>query len=145
VTRVLVIDDHPIVLQGSMQLLESAGADEIEQPASASEGFRLYRKRKPDVIVVDLAMQAGSVNGLAFLRRLRRIDQQTPVLVLTMHRDPIVVGRALEAGATGYVLKDAPPKNSCWRLRRCGMAHPTLAKTCQRVPRRKKGRLVAAL
>jgi two-component system invasion response regulator UvrY len=62
------------------------------------------------VIVVDLAMQAGSLNGLAFLRRLRRFDQQTPVLVLTMHRDPIVVGRTLEAGASGYVLKDAPPE-----------------------------------
>jgi DNA-binding NarL/FixJ family response regulator len=62
------------------------------------------------VIVVDLAMQAGALSGLSFIRRLRRIDQETPVLVLTMHRDPMVVGRALELGASGYVLKDAPPE-----------------------------------
>ncbi len=109
-TRVLIIDDHPIVLQGCKKLLESAGAEVIDQAQSASQGFRLYRKHKPDVIVVDLAMQAGSLSGLSFVRRLRRIDAETPVLVLTMHRDPMVVGRALELGATGYVLKDAPPE-----------------------------------
>ncbi len=110
VTHVLLIDDHPIVLQGCKKLLESAGADDVDQAQSASEGFRLYRRRKPDVIVVDLAMQAGALNGLSFVRRLRRIDTETPVLVLTMHRDPVVVSRALELGASGYVLKDAPPE-----------------------------------
>jgi DNA-binding NarL/FixJ family response regulator len=109
-THVLLIDDHPIVLQGCKKLLEDAGAQEVDEALSASAGFRLYRKRKPDVIVVDLAMQAGALSGLSFLRRLRRIDQETPVLVLTMHRDPMVVGRALELGASGYVLKDAPPE-----------------------------------
>lgn len=109
-TRVLLIDDHPIVLQGCKKLLEGAGADEVDQAQSASEGFQLYRRQKPDVIVIDLAMQAGALSGLSFLRRLRRIDPQTPVLVLTMHRDPMIVGRALELGASGYVLKDAPPE-----------------------------------
>jgi len=110
VTRVLLIDDHPIVLQGCKKLLEGAGADEVDQAQSASEGFRIYRQQKPDVIVIDLAMQAGALSGLSFLRRLRRIDTATPVLVLTMHRDPMIVGRALELGASGYVLKDAPPE-----------------------------------
>jgi DNA-binding NarL/FixJ family response regulator len=55
-------------------------------------------------------MQAGALNGLSFVRRLRRIDTETPVLVLTMHRDPVVVSRALELGASGYILKDAPPE-----------------------------------
>ena len=109
-TRVLLIDDHPIVLQGCKKLLEGAGADEVDQAQSASEGFRIYRQQKPDVIVVDLAMQAGALSGLSFLRRLRRIDTETPVLVLTMHSDPMIVGRALELGANGYVLKDAPPE-----------------------------------
>jgi DNA-binding NarL/FixJ family response regulator len=109
-TYVLLIDDHPIVLRGCKQLLEGAGADEVDEAQSASEGFRLYRRRKPDVIVVDLAMQAGALSGLSFVRRLRRIDQETPMLVLIMHRDPMIVGRALELGASGYVLKDAPPE-----------------------------------
>ncbi len=109
-TRVLVIDDHPIVLQGCRQLLEDVGVEHIQQAQSLADGFRLYRTQKPDVIIVDLAMHSGSLGGLSFIRRLRLYDQQTPILVFTMHSDPVIVSRALEVGATGYVLKDTPPE-----------------------------------
>ncbi len=105
-TRVLVIDDHPIVLQGCRQLLEDAGVEQIVQAESLADGFRLYRTQKPDVIIVDLAMRTGALGGLSFIRRLRLHDQKTPILVFTMHSDPVIVSRALEGGATGYVLKD---------------------------------------
>ena len=105
-TRVLVIDDHPIVLQGCRQLLEDAGVEQIVEAQSLADGFRLYRMQKPDVIIVDLAMRTGALGGLSFIRRLRLHDQRTPILVFTMHSDPVIVSRALEVGATGYVLKD---------------------------------------
>lgn len=104
-TRVLVIDDHPIVLQGCRQLLEDAGVDNIVEAQSLADGFRLYRVQRPDVIIVDLAMRTGALGGLSLIRRLRLHDQRTPVLVF-MHSDPVIVSRALEVGATGYVLKD---------------------------------------
>jgi len=107
VTRVLLIDDHPIVLQGCRSILEGAWADEVDQAQSASEGFRSYRQRKPDVIVVDLAMRKGSLGGLSFIRWFRRVDERTPILVLTLHRDPLIVSSAFELGANGYLLKDA--------------------------------------
>jgi DNA-binding NarL/FixJ family response regulator len=110
VTRVLIIDDDPIVLQGCRRLLEVSGVKQIVQARSVTEGFHLYRSQKPDVIIVDLAMRTGVLNGLSFLRRLRLHDQKTPVLVFTMHSDPIIVSRALEIGANGYVLKDAAPQ-----------------------------------
>ena len=106
---VLVIDDHPIVLQGLKQLLEDAGVNQVHQAQRLVDGFRLYRTRKPDVIIVDLSMHTGARDGLSFIRRLRLHDQQTPILVLTMHSDPVIVSRALKAGATGYVVKDASP------------------------------------
>ena len=106
-TRVFVIDDHPVVLRGCREILVNAGATEIVQAQSVAEGFQLYRKRKPDLIIVDLAMRSGVLNGLSFVRRLRMHDQQMPLLVFTMHSDPIIVSRALELGANGYVLKDA--------------------------------------
>jgi two-component system, NarL family, invasion response regulator UvrY len=109
-TRVLVVDDHPIILEGCVQLLKAAGASQIMQAQTAIEGFRLYRTQKPDVVIVDLAMRTGTLNGLSFLRRLRLHDQETPVLVFTMHSDPVIVSRALELGATGYVLKDTSPE-----------------------------------
>jgi two-component system, NarL family, invasion response regulator UvrY len=106
VTRVLVIDDHPIVLQGFRQLLEDIGVEKIVQAQSVDEGFHLYRTQQPDLIIIDLALQTGALGGLSFIRRLRLHDQRTPVLVFTMHSDPVIVSRALEVGATGYVLKD---------------------------------------
>jgi len=109
-TRVLVIDDHPIVLQGCRQLLEDVGVKHVHQAQSLADGFRAYRTQKPDVIIVDLAMHSGSLGGLSFIRRLRLHDPNTPILVFTMHSDPVIVSRALEVGATGYVLKDTPPE-----------------------------------
>jgi DNA-binding NarL/FixJ family response regulator len=109
-TRVLIIDDHPIVLQGCRQLLEDSGVTKIIQAQGVAEGFHLYRAHKPDVVIVDLAMRSGVLNGLSFVRRLRLHDADTPLLVFTMHSDPIIVSRALELGANGYVLKDAPPE-----------------------------------
>lgn len=108
-TRVLVIDDHPIVLRGCRQLLEGVGVSQFLEAESVAEGFHLYRTQKPDVLILDLAMRTGTLNGLSFLRRLRVHDTEIPVLVFTMHSDPIIVSRALELGATGYVLKDSSP------------------------------------
>ena len=118
-SRVLVIDDHPIVLQGVKQLLENAGVNQIYQARSLADGFRLYRTQKPNVIIVDLTIGTGALSGLSFIRRLRLLDQQTPILVLTMHSDPVIVSRALEVGATGYVLKDTSSMKSWKPFRGC--------------------------
>jgi two-component system invasion response regulator UvrY len=126
-TRVLVIDDHPIVLQGCRHLLEDIGVEQIIQAQSLTDGFRLYRARKPDVIIVDLAMHTGSLGGLSFIRRLRVYDQQTPILVFTMHSDPVIVSRALKVGATGYVLKDAPPEEVQTAFRKVRENRPYLS------------------
>lgn len=105
--KVLVIDDHPIVIQGCRRLLEDAGVDEMLVATCPSEGFRLHRNKRPDMIIVDLAMQSATLGGLSFIRRLRLHDQNTPILVLSMHSDHLIVSRALELGANGYLLKDS--------------------------------------
>ena len=79
-TQVLVIDDHPIVLEGCRQLLKFAGVKRIVQTQSLADGFRLYRSKKPDLIIVDLAMRTGALGGLSFIRRLRLHDTRTPIL-----------------------------------------------------------------
>ncbi|MEG6509025.1 response regulator transcription factor [Methyloligella sp. 2.7D] len=107
-TEVLIIDDHPIVLEGTKQLLKFAGVKGIVQSHSLAEGFRLYRAKKPDVIIVDLALRTGALGGLSFIRRLRLHDRRTPILVFSMHNDPFIVSRALKIGANGYILKDTP-------------------------------------
>ena len=106
-TSVLIIDDHPIVLQGCRRMLEDAGVKTVLEARDAASGYRLYRRHRPDVVIVDLAMQEGGLRGLDVIRRMRSHDQRSRILVFSMHSDPIIAARALEAGATGYVLKDS--------------------------------------
>jgi two-component system, NarL family, invasion response regulator UvrY len=106
-TSVLIIDDHPIVLQGCRRMLEDAGVKTVLEARDATSGYRLYRRHHPDVVIVDLAMQGGGLGGLEVIRRMRSHDPRARILVFSMHSDPIIAARALEAGATGYVLKDS--------------------------------------
>ena len=106
-TSVLIIDDHPIVLQGCRRMLEDAGVNTVLEARDAASGYRLYRRHHPDVVIVDLAMQGSGLGGLDVIRRMRSHDPRSRILDFSMHSDPIIAARALEAGATGYVLKDS--------------------------------------
>ena len=106
-TSVLVIDDHPIVLQGCRRMLADAGVAAVLEASDAPSGYRLYRRHRPDVVIVDLAMQGSGLAGLPLIQRINAHNPRTRILVFSMHSDPIIVTRALQAGATGYVLKDS--------------------------------------
>ena len=110
-TSVLIIDDHPIVLQGCRRMLEDAGVDSRARSARCQpRATGSTAGHRPDVVIVDLAMQGSGLGGLALIRRISAHDPRTRILVFSMHADPIIVTRALEAGATGYVLKDTRPR-----------------------------------
>jgi two-component system, NarL family, invasion response regulator UvrY len=105
-TKVLVIDDHPIILEGCRQLLQSAGIGEVLIADSIASGYRAFRRHNPNVVIVDLALQDKSLAGLDLIRRLGLAGSKTGILVFSMYGDPIIVSRALQAGATGYLVKD---------------------------------------
>jgi two-component system, NarL family, invasion response regulator UvrY len=105
-TKILVIDDHPIVLQGVCRVLEDAGVEEVVTAANLIDGLKAYRAERPDIILVDLAIKKAALVGLTFIRRLRALDKRTPIVVLTMHDDPMIASQALRLGANGYILKD---------------------------------------
>ncbi|HEY9215789.1 MAG TPA: response regulator transcription factor [Ancylobacter sp.] len=117
---VLVIDDHPIVLQGCARILEAQGPVNVLAAVCMADGFRLYRQKNPNLIIVDLTMNTGLLSGLSFIRRMRVINRSIPILVLSMHRDPVVVRRALQAGASGYVLKDSAAEDLLKAIQRVG-------------------------
>src|SRR5258708_22916626 len=106
-TSVLIIDDHPIVLQGCRRMLEDAGIKTVLEARDATSGYRLYRRHHPDVVIIDLAMQGGGLRGLDVIRRMRSHDQRSRILVFSMHSDPIIAARALEAGGARSALKDS--------------------------------------
>jgi DNA-binding NarL/FixJ family response regulator len=101
--RVLVVDDHPMVREGLRSMLHGDGVEIAGEAASGAEALGRAAARDVDVVLLDLELP--DMDGLAVLRRLREIDARLPVLVVTMHQDPALVRRAVEAGATGYVLK----------------------------------------
>jgi two-component system, NarL family, invasion response regulator UvrY len=107
VTSILVVDDHPIVLQGCRRLLEDTGA-EVRVAATLAAGYRAVLRHRPDVALIDLAFPGRDLAGLALLRRIRARAPATRALVFSMHADPAIIARTLETGALGYVLKDAP-------------------------------------
>jgi two-component system, NarL family, invasion response regulator UvrY len=110
VTRVLIVDDHPIVLQGCRRMLQDAGAEVIEARDVIS-GYRLCRRNRPDVVIIDLGMQDKGLGGLELIRRISTHDSRARILVFSMHSDPVIVVRALQAGAIGYVVKDTSAEN----------------------------------
>lgn len=105
-TRVLIIDDHPIVLQGCRLILEDAGVCELMAAETAVAGYRQFRRNRPDMVIVDLSLNGSGLAGLSLVRRLRAQAARMPILVFSMHSDPVIASRALEAGATGYLVKD---------------------------------------
>jgi len=106
VTSVLIIDDHPLVLQGCRRLLADSGITDVLEAGDVVAGYQLFCHHRPDVVVVDLAMGKNGLGGISLIQRINSHDPQAHILVLSMHRDPIIVARALEAGASGYILKD---------------------------------------
>jgi len=110
-TKVLIIDDHPIVLQGCRRMLEDVGVTDVIEAGDTRSGYRLFSGKRPDIVIVDLGLQDGGLGGLELIRRIRTDDIHVRILVFSMHSDPVIVARALQAGASGYVVKDTSPEN----------------------------------
>lgn len=105
--KVLLIDDHAIVRDGVSRLLGTQMNCACLEAGSAEEGLALVAAERPDLIMLDLNL--GGIGGIGFLNKLREGPVQPPVLVLSMHSEPIYVSQALKAGAKGYVSKAASP------------------------------------
>jgi len=112
--RVLLADDHRIVLAG----LEALLRDDYALVGRAPDGrslLELARSTAADFIVADISMPG--LNGIDALQAMRRESLDLPVIFLTMHTEPAYARRALEAGAAGYVLKHAAPQELLQALR----------------------------
>jgi DNA-binding NarL/FixJ family response regulator len=104
--RVLIVDDHPVVRSGLRRLLEPEGDIEpVGEAASGREAVFQARDLKPDVILLDVVM--GDQSGLEVLPMLLHEHPAVKVLMLSMLDDPRYVREAFDAGASGYVLKEA--------------------------------------
>jgi DNA-binding NarL/FixJ family response regulator len=106
---VLLVDDHPVVVRACRQLLEASGVLSITEAYDAATAYRAFLDHEPEVIVMDLSLSGPELGGLALIERIYLHNPKAKILVFSMHADPRIVSSAIEAGATGYLLKDASP------------------------------------
>jgi len=112
---ILLVDDHAIVRAGLRRLLGALPA-EIAECAGGEEALALLAVQVPELVLLDLNLPG--IGGLQLLRRLLRDHPGLNVLVLSMHAEPLYAARALEAGARGYVSKNAMPEELLTAVRR---------------------------
>ena len=105
--KILLVDDHAIVRAGLKRLLSSFSEAEIAEAANGRDALLRYREARPDVVILDFNLPG--IGGLELLQRLVIDDPTACVLVFSMHAEAIYASRALQAGAKGYVSKNAAP------------------------------------
>jgi DNA-binding NarL/FixJ family response regulator len=107
--KIFVVDDHPLMRRGIIQLLNKQ--EMLMVSGSASDGpdaLQEVLKEPPDMMVIDLTLKNSS--GMDLIKEILSIYPGMPVLVLSMHDEKIYAERVMKAGAKGYIMKDAPPK-----------------------------------
>jgi DNA-binding NarL/FixJ family response regulator len=105
--RILLVDDHPLVRDGLRARLSLAeGLETVGEAGNAAEALVRLAETRPDLVLMDVGMK--DVNGIELTRRLLERAPALRVLMFSMYDNPEYVQRALQAGACGYVLKDAP-------------------------------------
>lgn len=107
-TRLLVVDDHPVVLSGCRSLFASDASVRIDEATDAKSGYRAFTTRKPDVTLIDIKLP--DVSGFELMRRIRKDDPDARIIMFSMNDDPAFVVRAIEMGAQGYVSKSDDPR-----------------------------------
>ncbi len=136
--RVLVADDHPVVRHGLCTMLEIE--DDIVvvgRAADGEEAVQQARETRPDIILLDVQMP--NVDGIEALRRIRADNPEARVIVLTTYRNEDYIFPSLEAGARGYLLKDASRTELAAAVRAVhrgeSLLDPQVAQTVHNAPR----------
>lgn len=115
-TRLVLADDHPIVLAGLRKLIETEPEFNLVGEANAGlAALKLIRDLQPDVAVIDISMP--EMNGIVLGRRLAEEAPSVRLIVLTLHEDRAYVKQAMDAGICGYVLKRSAAQNLVHAIR----------------------------
>ena len=109
-TRILLVDDHPIVRAGYQRLLEQDGsATVVAQAGNVDDAWTRYRQCIPDLTITDIAMPGSG--GLELLRRVRQDRPDARVLLFSMHDSEMIVRRGFSLGASGFISKSCSPEH----------------------------------
>lgn len=125
--RILLVDDHPVVRRGLRAMFdERADMDVVAEAADGQEALDVLAGTDVDIVLMDLRMSAG-MDGVSATREITALASSPPVLVLTTYDTDADILSAVEAGATGYMLKDAPSGELCQAVAAAARGETTLA------------------
>jgi two-component system NarL family response regulator len=114
--RILVVDDHRLMLEGVVRILRTqSDLEVVGVAASAEEALEQYRLHQPDITLMDLELRGS--HGVQAIRAIRAIHAAARIIVLTMYSGEEDVFGAVDAGASAYVLKDAIPEDLIGTIR----------------------------
>ena len=105
--KILIVDDHPIVREGLAQLVVQKCSNEIdvvEQVGDAESALDAIPRLRPDMVIVDVFLKGS--DGIDLVKRIKAMDSDVNVLVLSMHDESLYADRAISAGANGYIMKN---------------------------------------
>jgi DNA-binding NarL/FixJ family response regulator len=102
-----MVDDHPVVLQGFRQLAEMDGIGQVFEAGDVVSAYRIFHRHRPGLVVADLSLGEDGLSGLSLIRRVKTLESATRILAFSMYDDPVIAARAIEAGASGFVMKDS--------------------------------------
>lgn len=106
--RVLIVDDHPMVIEGCRGMLSGQKDIEVLEAHNADDALDAYSSATPDIVVLDINLPG--VSGFELLRRILKRDVNAKIIVFSMNDDPVFAARAIEGGARGYVAKSEDPR-----------------------------------
>ncbi len=104
--RIVIVEDHTIVREGLRPLLEGRGVEVIGEAGDGLEAVKLVKELAPQVVIMDVGLPR--LGGIEAARRIMKGNPEMKVIMLTIHDEPQYVFKSLEAGATGYLVKEAP-------------------------------------
>lgn len=105
--RVFLVDDHPVVRDGvKLSLRDEPDIEVVGEAGDTEQALQRLAEVRPDVVLMDVHLPGRS--GLEATAQLRSMYPALKILILTVHNDPLYLSKALKAGASGYLLKDAP-------------------------------------
>lgn len=115
-SRILIVDDHPLVRQGITQLVnQEADLHICCEAENAEEAIESIRNCVPDLVIVDISLEG--ISGIELVKIIKARNAHLPTLVMSMHDESLYAERALRAGARGYIMKQEAPEKILTAIR----------------------------
>ena len=114
-TRVLIVDDHRLILEGLQYVLEKEGMEVVGRATTGRQAMEMARTCEPDVVLLDIRMP--DIDGLEALAAIKSSNPDAAVIILTSYRNPEYFYRAIASGAAGFLMKEGSPSQITHAIR----------------------------